>query len=327
MKLGSSTFVLGAFATLALGLQAQTAITGVTTQLSAAGSSTSEGLTFSNDTLAITGFTTATTTYQATSLANAAYARRNTVRGVTANNSSVWYAGTGTTFNAAHETNYADLLLGNNLYLGSDNTFANGTATNTGNIERLDFVFTGGIIAAANQAFSVWDRGDAGVHDGFKIAAITGWDFARNRPSSYGTLVSVAGNWGATNVIGTQDYALFRYANGDTLTANTAHNELGSQGAAGLVFTMANLGVNPGTRIFGYSIFGNDVNASSNNLTRWTNSGYFPTNTNGDTGSGGIDLLAVNGVMFTAVPEPATYAALIGALTLGFVAFRRFRRR
>ncbi len=318
MKLGSTTVLGCACVALALGLQAQTAITGVTTQLTTAASSTSEGLTFSNDTLAITRFTTATATYQATGLADAAYVRRTNAG---ANNSSVWYAGSGTTFSGVHETNYADLLLGNNLYVGSDNTFANGTATNTGNIERLDFVFTSGITAASNLAFSVWDRGDAGVHDGFKIAAITGLSSRTGRPSSYGTLVSVAGGWGATNVVANQDYALFRYNAGDTLTANTAHNETGSQGVAGLVFTMANLGVSPGMQIFGYSIFGTDVSGS---LTRWDR---FPTNTNGDTGSGGIDLAGVNGVMFTAVPEPSTYAALFGALTLGFVAFRRCRRR
>jgi hypothetical protein len=39
------------------------------------------------------------------------------------------------------------------------------------------------------------------------------------------------------------------------------------------------------------------------------------------------DNLAVANLVVTAVPEPATYAAILGFVTLGLVGYRRFRRR
>lgn len=319
---------------LALGGRAQTVMTSITTS---AGSATPTGgvttdetnFTFQNSAISVTTFTAGTETYAVTGTADYAYVRRNAVN---ANRSSVWYNRTGTdTFAASHAEDYGSLLLGNNLNRGSDNTFANGTAEQTGNIERLDFVYSAGTVSNTSMGFAVFDRGESSVHDGFKIALITGWDYGTNTATSYSQLVSQAANWTpAGNVSSTANYTLFRYTAGDDLSSASNATETGSQGIGGVVFNLSDFNVAAGTTIYGYSLFGFDVTdgGNSSNLIDWNNAAYFPTNTNGDTGGGGIDLAAVNGVMFSAVPEPSTWAlAGLGMIGLAMgVRRRRFRR-
>lgn len=330
MKARLLSSLAGAFLVSALSLPAGSVITGVTLSTTNSPDSSTHGMTFGNEVAAITSFSTSTTTYTTDKFADAAYVRRSGTSG--SNNSSVWYTGSGQTFTGVAETNYADLLLGNNIYSGSDNTFSNGTnSARLGNIERLDFVFTGGINAASNLAFSVWDRGTARAHDAFKIAVITGWDSKTNLPTSYATLTGMGQNWGnTTDPINASTYTIFRYNSGNNLGTSTAHSETGKQGLGGAVFTMADLGVAANTTIYGYSIFGYDVTdkGDTSNLLKWTDGSYFPSRTTGDNGTGGIDLASINGVLYTVqVPEPATYAAILGALVLGFIAYRRSRNR
>lgn len=306
---------------------AQTAITGITTSTSDAADSTSEGYTFQNTTTAITTFSTSGNGYAVTGLADTAYVRRNTGVGNT-NQSSVWYT-QGSDFLGPHSNDYGSLLLGNDLNHGSDNTFSNDAGAAGGNIERLDFVTTAGMIANDSMGFAVFDRGATGVHDAFKIAVITGWDSINNKPTSYGQLVGQAGNWGPDNLATSFDYTLFRYSNGDDLTANTASSETGNQGVGGVVFTLADLGIAAGTTIYGYSLFGYDVTdgGDSANLLDWTSTSYYPSGTTGATGTGGIDLLGLNGITFSAVPEPSTYMLFGTGLMIAAIAFRRWRLR
>ncbi len=317
---------------------AQTAITAISTSFSslADGTANSPAYTYQNDTLAVTGFSTATASYSVAGTATSAFIRRNNVN---ANNSSSWYArGTPTTqYRAPYATTYDTLLLGNNLLRGSDNTFTNSPANaSAGNIERLDFILSGsGIAATADMAFAVFDRGLAGLtaHDGVKIALITslgsitvnGVTYA-NAPTNYGgNLVTVApANYGATNPIANFSYDLFRSSSGDNL-ATSIRDVTGTQGIAGSVIDLSDFNVAPGTLIYGYSLFSNDVTngGSMANLANWSNATYYPT-ANGS----GVDLAAVNGVQFrNNVPEPGTYGLIFVGAMIGLVAFRRHRSR
>lgn len=308
--------------------RAQTLITSISTSTTDTADTISEGFTFENTRISLATFSTAISTYAATSLADAAFVRRNTGVG-NANQSSLWYAnGTAPDMLGTHATNYASLLLDNNISGGSDNTFANGTTAQDGNIERLDFVYSGGLVANSKLGFAVFERGAVSVHDAFKIAVITGWDSGTNQPTAYGNLVGQAQNWGPTNVAATFGYTLFRYNNGDNITVNTASTETGSQGLGGVYFTMADLGIAPGTTIYGYSLFGYDVSngGSSANLLDWNNTTYYPSNTTNATGTGGIDLATINGVAFTAVPEPQVSALAGVGLMAGAALWQRRRR-
>ncbi len=316
---------------------AQIAITVVNTATTDQSNQNINGTTFERTTTRITTFyDSAANVYDANTVAGAAYVRRNTGAG-NSNTSSVWYD-EGTQdgrFSAPYATTYSDLLLGNNILRGSDNTFANGVGANVGNIERLDFLFnSSGITADVSTSFAIFDRGAAGQHDYVKIAVITGWDSATQRPTAYGgALVSLtSANYGNNNPIANFDYNLFRYNNGDNLGSPYWNDnaETGNQGIGGVVLSLADLGIAAGTRIYGYSLMGYDVENGGNmaNLVDWTNATYYKTDTSGDTGTGGIDLSAVNGVLYNRrVPEPSTYGAIFLGLTAAFFGWRRWRRQ
>ncbi len=317
----------------------QAVVTSLTYTLSGGGSQTNtDNATFDNYTAAINTFSTSSMSYNVSGVVDYVGVRRNSSTG-NADNSSVWYANDSsncaTNMYAPHATDYGTLLKSNNLLAGSDNTFANGTAANTGNIERLDFIFKSGITATSSLSFAVFDRGDAGVHDGFGIAVITSLNGSVDSngvktPTAYAQLTRVAGGWGGTaNPVQDLNYTLFRYSNGNNISSSDANNETGTQGIGGLVFSTADLGITAGTKIYGYSLFGYDVTSDNNsaNLVNYTNTTYFPTNTDSTTGSGGIDLAAVNGLALTGrhVPEPSTYAAgAVGIMVLA-TGLRRLR--
>jgi hypothetical protein len=315
---------------------AQLAVTSIITSTSDLSDQRVNGVTFERTTLSVVQFFDAAGNYYtANTTAGAAFVRRNTVAS-SADNSSVWYAEGSRSgrFGAAYSVDYAEMLLGNNLLRGSDNTFANGTGSSEGNIERLDFLFsTTGITASATTSFAVFDRGAVNQHDNVKIAVITGWDSATNRPTAYGGVLGSieTAHYGTTNPAGNLSYNLFRYSNGDNLGSPfwNSNSDSGSQGIGGVVISMADLGIAPGTIIYGYSLMGYDVTIGSGtmaNLVDWTNATYYPTNTTGATGSGGIDLSAVNGVLYNrVVPEPSTYGAILLGLGLGGLGLRRWR--
>jgi hypothetical protein len=320
---------------LAVEAGAQIAVSSITTSTSDLSNQTVNSATFERTTTAITQFKDiAGNIYDANTVAGAAYVRRNTTAG-NSNNSSMWYADANANSQFdAYATDYASLLLGNNLLRGSDNTFANGTDATTGNIERLDFVFSAsGLTTTTATAFSVFDRGAIGLHDGVKIAVITGWDSVNNVPTAYGgTLVSItSANYGSANLTSDFDYSLFRYSNGDNLGSPywNSNTETGAQGLGGAIVSMSDLGIAAGTTIYGYSLMAYDVTTGGNmtNLVNWNNTTYYATNTDGTSGGGGIDLSAVNGVLYNKrVPEPSTYGAIFLGLTGTFLGWRRWRR-
>ncbi|HEY8995782.1 MAG TPA: PEP-CTERM sorting domain-containing protein [Lacunisphaera sp.] len=312
------------------------AVTSITTSTTDQSNQNVNGTTFERTTTAVSTFNdSAGNIYDANTVAGSAFVRRNTTAG-NDNNASVWYdqGSNASKFSATYATSYSSLLLGNNILRGSDNTFANGTDASSGNIERLDFLFSNaGLTASTQTSFAIFDRGLATEHDYVKIAVITGWDSVNNVPTAYGgNLVSVTtANYGTTNPIGNFDYNLFRYDNGDNLGSPywNSNSETGMQGIGGVVISMADLGIASGTTIYGYSLMGYDVTAGGNmaNLVDWTNTTYYAADTTGSTGTGGIDLSAVNGVLYNRrVPEPSTYGAIFMTLTAGFLGWRRFRR-
>jgi hypothetical protein len=320
----------------AVNSSAQMAVTSISTTTTDLNNQNVSGTTFERTTTAVSTFRDeAGNIYDANTVAGSAFVRRNTTAG-NDNNSSVWYdqGNNPSKFSASYATTYSDLLLGNNILRGSDNTFSNGTGEASGNIERLDFLFnSSGITSSMQTSFAVFDRGLATEHDYVKIAVITGWDSVTNRPTAYGgTLVNITtAHYGTTNPIGDFDYNLFRYDNGDNLGSPywNSNSETGTQGIGGVVISMADLGIATGTTIYGYSLMGYDVTAGGNmaNLVDWTNTSYYADDTTGSTGTGGIDLSAVNGVLYNRrVPEPSTYGAIFLSLTAGFLGWRRFRR-
>jgi hypothetical protein len=361
---------------LASGLHAQSAIssigltwtTGTSTQVTADG----QTATYDNDDEEVLNFkTTSGTQYYFSGNAQTALIQRDPTHDTFAPNElSIWYAstGTGTTLQylAPDATNANTVLLGNNLYRGSDNllTNSNGNTQSSDDVERLDFILnTAGENATTDQAFAVFDRGNATNHDSFKIAIITGVDTNGNPTSYGGNLITVTANNYDTagNPIANQSYTVERYDTGNNLSAEDnnittvsttgapltiATTDESSQGVGGVVLTLANLGISAGTKIYGYSIMASDVittatgviainSTISSELVNYMNTTYYPSNTSdntstGDGNYGGIDLAAVNGVEFSSIgptPEPAVYGAVLTGLALGVVALRRRGRQ
>ncbi len=187
-------FVVSAL--IAGGASAQIAITTVTTNTTDQSNQTVNSTVFERTTTAVTTFYDAAgNVYDANTVAGSAFIRRNSATG-NANNSSVWYdQGTQAgRFSATYATSYSSLLLGNNILRGSDNTFSNDGGVAGGNIERLDFLFSSsGIVSSTDTSFAVFDRGAVGQHDYVKIAVITGWDSATQRPTAYGAIMALCG--------------------------------------------------------------------------------------------------------------------------------------
>ena len=301
-------------------------IISVTTATTTGTPSTAEGYTFDNTQQSVTSVTSATNTYQVISAADNVFVRRNSVNN---NQSSVWYtaSGVGTDLSGIHQTDYGQMLLSNNILVGSDNIFANGTDPITGNIERIDFTWNSPITVSNSFALALFERGAVSIHDAFAIAAVTAIDGSGN-PTAFGPLLIVSPGWGASNAIADFTYRLFRYNNGDDISASTDSSATAIQGLGGILITRTDLGLAGGSTIYGYSLMASDVTATnSTQLLDWTNSIYFPTNTDSITGGNGLDLAAVNGLLLGVAPEPSPSASLLGAFVLLVCLCHQIRQR
>ena len=279
--------------------------------------------TFTNTVQQLDSFVAGGNLYAVSGTADQSFVRRNNVNPA---QSSVWYSRSGSSYTAEHGATVDGLLLGNTFRGGSDNTFVNGSGNDQGNIERVDLVFSGGISATDALAFAVMDRGGNTNHDRFKIALITGWDTDTDNVTSYSDVTGQSSNWGSSNPDGNFNYQIFRYNTSNDSSDSYANQSGSGQGMGGVIFGIDDFNVTAGTTIYGYSLFGFDVSTGgdSSNLIDWTNATYFPTNTSST--NGGIDLAAINGVSFSVVPEPATWA-LSGFAAIALGLFGRRRRR
>lgn len=326
---------------------AQTAITSWVLTHSDVANSTSYAapgpITFQNQTNAVTSISYGTSGgWLDPNVATAAYVRRSGVTGASANNSNIWEVqNTSATNLLGLDTSAMTLnnvLMGNNALMGVNDMFTNtggNPAPANNNIERIDYYWAAGFSAVRTDGFAVFERGVVNQHDGFKIAAITGWNTTTNTPTSYsGNIVSVtSATYGASNLdwdpttAGVQqtfaNYDILRFnGTGDNLTPLNLINPGTTQGVAGVFISLADLGITAGTTIYGYSIIGPDYTSTVANLVNWNNATFYPTTTPDTTGS--IDLLSFGGRRI--VPEPSTYGALFIGLTAAFLGWRRWRR-
>lgn len=205
-----------------------------------------------------------------------------------------------------YDDNMESVFSGNSLNQGTDNLFANqgdGNGNNN-NIERLDVIFSGGIISTVNNkvGFAMFERGDDNAHDPFVIAAITAVDVDGN-PTSYGNPLRVStaqyGNIPASSI----NYYVTRR---DPATeSNLKMSTSGTQNIGGVFISLNDLGIDTGVKIYGYSLMAYDLplNAKGSDLVNYKNSTFFPTNTSSATTQGGIDLIALTGLL--SIPEAA----------------------
>jgi len=201
-----------------------------------------------------------------------------------------------------YNDNMESVFSSNTLNQGTDNLFANqgdGNGNNN-NIERMDVIFSGGVISTSNTkvGFALFERGEDNAHDPFVIAAITSVDVNGN-PTAYGKPVRVKATDYGNLPSSSTDYYVVRKdpATEATLRMSTS----GTQNIGGVFISFNDLGVNTGDKIYGYSIIGYDLpaNATAANLADYTNSTYFPRNTGSANTQGGIDLIALTGVLST----------------------------
>ena len=303
---------------------------------------------FENDDRQISGFTAGGVTYQyyqpigfggATT-----YIRRNTDAGDTAA-SNIWSLngnGVANIVDGRYHGNLNHVLGNDNLNNGAENLFVNGansSGTPAGNIERVDFHWSSGVVVGNYSGITVFERGPG---DLVQIAVFTGWNSVTDRPTTYGgNVVSLSGssfsspntldlNPGTAGVQGTSAYNVLRFNDGDitseshaTLLSNTY--TASGQGIVGSFVSFASLGIAAGTTIYGYSLMSTDVTNNIGDLADWTNATFYPTNTN--TANGGIDLVGFNGVLAAPVPEPSTYGAILMGVSLaGWLVRKRLQR-
>lgn len=155
----------------------------------------------------------------------------------------------------------ARLLNRGGLAAGVNNVFSN--VAEGGNAERVDYIAPAGftIVSAAKEGFVVADGGNE--HESFCVAAITAVDNA-GEPIGYSKILHVSSNAYGPDVAG----------------------------AAGVLVRFADMGLQAGTVIYGYSVMAADMPANMNGaqVANWKN---YDNNT--DAIAGGLDILGVSG--------------------------------
>ena len=268
----------------------------------------------------------------------AAVARRNNGTTnfplVNPNQTAAWNQVISTSSNAStvsgtYQNTMDGLFSSNNIRAGTENLFIN-TSTTSGdvvnNVERMDYIFSGGITVGATRAFSVFERGQGtggtGVNGGFKVAAITSLDNAGVPNGFSSTVVSVADNSynnGGVGVTVAANYDVFRFATNAGPELDLMNNtNIGPQGVAGFSMLTTEFAT-AGTTIFGYAVFGKDVTVTGNALVDWTNTTNYVTNSGA---SNDVDLVSTGAVVYQVVPEPSAVLLGMGGL-LGLLVRRR----
>ncbi len=251
-----------------------------------------------------------------------------------ANNTTVWYQGTGSgadhttvTLDGPQVTTYAQAFSSNNLLLGADNVFSNmGNAVgNNTNVDRIDILLTSGLKTSNNTAFSVLDRGLSNDHDAFGIAAITAE--VGGVPTAYGPLHHFGdGTWGSTALVSnTTQEDITRKANAVNDGKGLHPSDSTAQSIGGVLIQTSSLGLPANTTIYGYSLFSGAV-SQNDTSAELVNFAALPAADSTSTG-GGLDPVGTLGNVYTlsAVPEPTTGA--LAALAIGGLVARRPKRK
>ena len=179
-------------------------------------------------------------------------------------------------------------LLSQTINRGADNVFANQGDINLNNIERVDFIETGGISAPAGSlddiGFLLLERGGT---DPITIAPITAVDVNGN-PTAYGSLTTFPEtDWGGSG-INIETAVLNDQGTGNNPGVSATP---GAQELSGIFVSFTDLGIGANERFFGYSVFPGDVGSDLVGLSDAN------TNTSSATGQGGLDLVA-GGALF-----------------------------
>jgi len=186
-----------------------------------------------------------------------------------------------------------EVLLSQTINRGVDNIFAN-QGENINNIERVDFVERGGLIAPTNNTdigFLLLERGG---NDPFKIAPITAVDASGN-PTAYGTLTTlVPGDWGQAGAAFELQAAVLNDLGSGSDPGLSAL--IGGQQVSGIFVSFADLGIATGQTFFGYSLFPNDVTAANDLIGLTDVTGTLLETSSATGAAGGLDLVAGGGV-------------------------------
>lgn len=323
MKFKSTLFSLIVFC---LSANAQTPVTAVSINpVTTTGSTTyvsgantyNWSLSPNNTTAYLTGFTAGGISYSYASISGNVKLRRVNNPNISGNFTLVWAEGflSGSTFNMLPQyENDMELYFNNQVYnKGTDNFFDN-IAANGNNIERLDFILTGSYSTPlpAEVGFPVFERGDAGNHDPFVIAAITSLDGSGN-PTSYGNIVRVKDvNYGEPG-----PNVTFRILKAP-YPSNLVDAGSNTQTRGGVFISLQDLGIAANQVIYGYSVLGNDLpmSATPANLVDYTNTTFYPNNTGF---SGGIDMVAVTGIYATTTSLPTRFTGFNAIENSGYI--------
>ena len=175
----------------------------------------------------------------------------------------------------SHPTNMEELFAQGYLNAGMDNTFFNTTSQNGSNIERLDILWKNGvkIIDAKNTYILVNERGG---QENARISVITGIS-SSDEPTGFLQARTTPSDR-RKKTISSMPFTILRKP-----TA-TSEYEIAGSGLQDMVVSMlsfAELGVNNGDTIYGFSLLPNDavVDGSGKPYLDWTNPTYYPTNT------------------------------------------------
>lgn len=342
-------FVAGALLA-GLGLQAQTAVTGITYGTLVDNANQNQGgVTYLNRDRPVNTVTSSLGDYRFTGpTASNVFFRRNTDSSGNGtpnqssdnpNNTTIIYQVDGSNRSYGdYQPTAEQVFLDGNLSTGIRNPFANGTGNSAySNTERIDFYFAGGYTVQANDALVFFDVENPGnFGDGFRIAAFTGVgtvNGVNNAPTTYANtgLLVPADSFGGpiTNPEGgsSATYNRSTFTSGDNLSGTASGTtDVGTLELVGILIRFSDLGISAGTTIYGYSLMAGDVNpTSAANLVNWNNSTYYPTNTDPN-GYGNMDFMGFGAQISRPVPEPSTYGAIFIGLSGAFFGWRRYRR-
>jgi hypothetical protein len=167
---------------------------------------------------------------------------------------------------------------------GYDNILVN-SATNFANVERVDVIYYSGVLTSTpgNAVFPIVERGG---NDDIKVAAIRGLDASGIPNDYYPNVIRVSNDgtsdWGNSGI--THVSLVMRR---QTATSNPLPVQvLGSQNIYGSAVSFTEFGIGANEIVYGYSIFGDDVDENTVDITDITE---FPTNT---PETSGLDLIA-----------------------------------